>query len=44
MRADIFLDTNILLYAASRAAAEQRKRAKSTGRIGEMPIIRSRQT
>ena len=27
MHAEFFLDTNILLYAASRAAAEQRKRA-----------------
>lgn len=29
MRAEFFLDTNILLYAASRAAAEQAKRAKA---------------
>ncbi len=29
MHADIFLDTNILLYAASRSKSEQRKRAKA---------------
>ena len=29
MHAECFLDTNILLYAASRAPAEQRKRAKA---------------
>jgi predicted nucleic acid-binding protein len=34
MRADVFLDTNILLYAASRAAAEQAKRVKARELLG----------
>ena len=34
MRADLFLDTNILLYAASRAAGEQQKRAKARELLG----------
>ena len=34
MRAEVFLDTNILLYAASRAAGEQRKRAKARELLG----------
>ena len=34
MRADLFLDTNILLYAASRAAGEQQKRTKARELLG----------
>ena len=34
MRADLFLDTNILLYAASRAAGEQQKRIKARELLG----------
>lgn len=34
MRAELFLDTNILLYAASRAAGEQQKRTKARELLG----------
>lgn len=34
MHAEFFLDTNILLYAASRAAAEQHKRATARELLG----------